>query len=80
MCQAAVTTIQAREGRCRFRDVSISSESVGAAYQARMDTDRQLAVMKKASDVQKDTAEALVDLVKQVPMPEHVGTRLNVLA
>jgi len=72
--------IQAREGRCRFRDVSISPESVSAAYQARVDNDRQIAVMKKASDVQKDTAQALVDLVKQAPMPEHVGTRLNVLA
>ena len=37
--------------------------------------------MKKTSDVQKDTAQALVDLVKQAPqMPEHVGTRINVLA
>jgi len=37
--------------------------------------------MNKARDVQKDTAQALVELVKQAPqMPEHVGTRLNVLA
>jgi putative motility protein YjfB-like len=76
----AATTIQAREGRCRFSDVSISPESVSAAYQARVDNDRQIAVMKKAGEVQKDTAQALVDLVKQAPMPEHVGTRLNVLA
>jgi hypothetical protein len=61
--------------------VSLSPESVSAAYQARLDNDRQIAVMKKTSDVQKDTAQALVDLVKQAPqMPEHVGTRINVLA
>jgi len=37
--------------------------------------------MKKAGDVQKDTAQALVDLVKQAPqMPAHVGTRINVVA
>ena len=61
--------------------MSLSPESVSAASQARLDNDRQIAVMKKTSDVQKDTAQALVDLVKQAPqMPEHVGTRLNVLA
>ena len=59
----------------------MSPESVSAAYQARLDNDRQIAVMNKARDVQKDTAQALVDLVKQAPqMPEHVGTRINVLA
>jgi hypothetical protein len=37
--------------------------------------------MRKTRDVQKQTAEALVELVKQaVPMPDHVGTRLNVVA
>ena len=73
--------IQVREGGCRFRDVSISTESVSAAYQARLDDDRQIAVMKKERDVEKDTAQALVDLVKQAPqMPEHIGTRVNVLA
>lgn len=74
--------IQARKGRCRFRDVSISPASVSAAYQAAAQEERQIAVMKKANDVQKDTAAALVDLVKQAtpPMPDHVGTRLNVLA
>ena len=61
--------------------MSISPESVSAAYQARLDNDRHIAVMNKARDVQKDTAQALVELVKQAPqMPEHVGTRLNVLA
>ena len=61
--------------------MSISPESVSAAYQARLENDRHIAVMKKARDVQKDTAQALVDLVKQAPqMPAHVGTRLNVLA
>jgi hypothetical protein len=61
--------------------VSLSPESVSAASQARLDNERQIAVMKKTSNVQKDTAQALVDLVKQAPqMPEHVGTRINVLA
>lgn len=61
--------------------MSISPESVSAAYQARLENDRHIAVMNKARDVQKDTAQALVDLVKQAPqMPAHVGTRLNVLA
>lgn len=44
--------------------------------------ERQIAVMKKAHDVQKDTGSALVELVKQAtpPMPDHVGTLVNVLA
>jgi hypothetical protein len=59
----------------------MSPESVSAAYQARLDNDRQIAVMKKERDVQKDTAQALVDLIKQAPqMPDHIGTRINVLA
>ena len=45
-----------------------------------MDNERQIAVLKKTNDVQQDTAQALVNLVKQAPqMPDHVGTRLNVL-
>jgi len=59
----------------------MSPESVSAAYQARLDNDRQIAVMKKERDVQKDTAQALVELIKQAPqMPDHIGTRINVLA
>ena len=59
----------------------MSPESVSAAYQARLDNERQIAVMKKERDVQKDTAQALVDLIKQAPqMPDHIGTRINVLA
>ena len=59
----------------------MSPESVSAAYQAHLDNDRQIAVMKKERDVQKDTAQALVDLIKQAPqMPDHIGTRINVLA
>jgi hypothetical protein len=59
----------------------MSPASVSAAYQAQVDNDRQIAVMKKARDVQKDTAQALVDLVARTPqMPDHVGTLINVLA
>ena len=49
---------------------------------ASIETDRQIAVMKKSRDIQQDTAEALVNLVKQAtpPMPEHVGTLINVVA
>jgi hypothetical protein len=61
--------------------VSISHTTNGAAWQAVSDGDRQIAVMKKARDVREAQAEALVELVKQAtPMPEHVGTRLNVVA
>ena len=61
--------------------MSISPKSASATDQARLEDNRQIAVMKKAGDVQKETAQALVDLVKQAPqMPAHVGTRLNVLA
>jgi hypothetical protein len=60
--------------------VSISPASVSTSYQARVDNERQIAVLKKTNDVQQDTAQALVNLVKQAPqMPDHVGTRLNVL-
>ena len=61
--------------------MSDSPASITAAKQAAAETDRQIAVMKKSRDVQKDTAEALVDLVKQAaPLPPHVGTRLDVYA
>ena len=59
----------------------MSIESAAAASQTHTDTDRQIAVMKKALDAQTDQAEALVQLVRQsAPMPPHVGTRLNVIA
>jgi hypothetical protein len=62
-------------------DVSVSAESVSAASQARVDSDRQIAVMKKSRDVQEAQAEALVELVKQAaPTPPHVGTLINVVA
>ena len=64
-----------------MEDVSMSPASVSAHVQAVRNDERQIAVMKKAQDVQKDAASALVDLVKQAaPMPEHVGTRINVVA
>jgi hypothetical protein len=43
------------------------------------DVDRQVAVMKKARDVEKATAEALLELVKQTPQ-RSVGGIINVLA
>jgi hypothetical protein len=61
--------------------VSISPTENSAAWRPVSEDDRQIAVMKKASDVREAQAEALVELVKQAaPMPEHVGTRLNVVA
>lgn len=62
-------------------DVSISPTSGGGAWQPVSDGDRQIAVVKKALDVREAQAEALVELVEQAaPMPEHVGTRINVRA
>ena len=59
----------------------MSIESISAASQARTDADREIAVMKKARDVQQDQAEALVRLVQQAaPVPPHVGTLVNVIA
>jgi hypothetical protein len=61
--------------------VSISPTDGGGAWQPVSNGDRQIAVMKKAQDVREVQAEALVELVKQAaPMPEHVGTQLNVVA
>ena len=62
--------------------MSVSAASISAATHARFETDRQIAVMKKSRDVQQDTAEALVNLIEQStpPLPEHVGTLINVVA
>lgn len=62
--------------------MSVSAASISAATHASLETDRQIAVMKKSRDVQQDTAEALVNLIEQSapPMPEHVGTLINVVA
>ena len=61
--------------------MSISPESVSATQQAAAANVREIAVMKKSRDIQEDTAQALVELVKQAPaMPDHVGTLINVLA
>jgi hypothetical protein len=43
------------------------------------DMDRQVAVIKKAQDAEKATAEALLELVKQTPQ-RPVGGLINVLA
>jgi len=58
--------------------MSISAVS-GNSAPLPTDIDRQVAVMKKACDVEKATAEALVVLVKQVPQ-RPVGGLINVLA
>jgi hypothetical protein len=91
----AVHPVQRRAARIRTRHrfknrrdrpisqaMSVSAASISAATQASLETDRQMAVMKKSRDIQQDTAEALVNLVKQAapPMPEHVGTLINVVA
>ena len=62
--------------------MSVSAASISAATQADIETERQIAVMKKSRGIQQDTAEALVNLVNQAtpPMPEHVGTLINVVA
>ena len=61
--------------------MSISPASASAAAQARLDNDREVAVLKKTRDVQKDQAEALVELVKQAaPTAPHIGSLINVVA
>jgi hypothetical protein len=62
--------------------MSVSAASISAATQANIEADRQIAVMKKSRDIQQDTAEALVNLVKHAtpPMPEHIGTLVSVVA
>ena len=61
--------------------MTISPESVSGASQASVVNDREIAVMKKAHDIEQDQAQALVNLVKQAaPMPPHVGSVLNVVA
>jgi hypothetical protein len=61
--------------------MGITPASASAASQARLDTDREIAVMKKSGDIQKDQAEALVELVKQAaPTPPHVGRLIDVRA
>ena len=62
--------------------MSVSAASISAATQANVETERHMAVMKKSRDIQQDTGEALVNLVNQAtpPMPEHVGTLVNVVA
>ena len=60
--------------------MSVSAASVSAATQANIEADRQIAVMKKSRDIQQDTAEALVNLVKHATPLEHVGTLINVVA
>ena len=61
--------------------MSISPASASAASQARLDQDREIAVLKKARDVQKDQAQALVRLITQAaPVPPHVGSVIDVVA
>ena len=60
------------------RDMSISAVS-GNSAPLPTDVDRQVAVIKKAQDAEKATAEALVELVKQMPQ-RPVGRLINVLA
>jgi phosphoribosylamine-glycine ligase len=72
--------IQVPEPAADCFDVDISAASVSAASQAMTNTERQVAVMKKSRDVQEAQAQALVELIKQAPMPPHVGSLINVVA
>jgi hypothetical protein len=53
--------------------------SISASQQAATSVEMQVAVMKKTREVEKVSAEALVQLV-QAATPSHIGTRLNVVA
>ena len=70
--------IQVRHPGADYRDMSISAVSESSAPLP-SDVDRQVAVLKKARDVEKATAEALLELVKQAPQ-RPVGGLINVLA
>jgi hypothetical protein len=70
--------IHVRQPGADYRDMSISAVS-GSSAPLPSDVDRQVAVMKKARDVEKATAEALLELVKQAPQ-RPVGGLINVLA
>src|ERR1051325_1535095 len=63
----AANGAQARRIPADSPDMELSPASVSAMSQARLGTDREIAVMKKARDIQKDQAQALVELVKQAP-------------
>lgn len=61
-------------------DMAITPASASATAQAKLDTDREMAVTKKSNDIQKDQAQALVRLIKAAPMPPHVGNLINAVA
>ena len=62
-------------------DVTISPATSGAEWQPVTAEDRVIAVMKASRDVQQAQAQALVALVTQsVPLPDHVGTLIDVRA
>ncbi|MGE3507391.1 MAG: YjfB family protein [Vicinamibacterales bacterium] len=47
--------------------MSISAVSGSSPSPVATDTERQVAVMKKTKDVEQQTAESLIELVKQAP-------------
>jgi hypothetical protein len=59
--------------------MAISAVSANSSAQAPTDADRALAVLKKERDVEKLTADALIELVKQAG-PSQVGGRINTYA
>ena len=58
----------------------MSVSSVLAMKEAAATVERTMLVAKKTQDCTKDQAQSLADLMKSAPMPEGVGTRINVLA
>jgi hypothetical protein len=63
-----------------YHRMPISATS-GSSDAASFDVQRQIAVMKKAADVQESQGQALVELVKQsAPQRPGVGGRIDVFA
>jgi hypothetical protein len=66
--------------RADYDSMSVSATS-GYTHPALLGVQRQIAVMKKAGDVQESQGQALVELVKQAaPQRPGVGGHLDVFA
>ena len=60
--------------------MAISAVSGNSAAHPPTDLDRQVAVMKKTRDIEKASAEALLELIKPAPSAGHIGRIISTYA
>jgi hypothetical protein len=58
-------------------DTSLASYATGSSNRAVMN-EISMAIMKQTMDQQKAAGQALLEMIKQTPMPDGIGSLINI--